>query len=75
MICFAVVTEIDQWNKNRYVHCFKPTFLKLCPHIRPGQQRNPIDFGHWVKGQGHWGQMCQNCFRLVLQNICDKKIL
>ena len=21
------------------------TFLKLCPHIRPGQQRNPIDFG------------------------------
>ena len=26
-----------------------PTFLVLCPHIHPGQQRNPIDF----KGQGH----------------------
>ena len=24
------------------------TFLKLCPHIRPGQQRKPIDF--WVTG-------------------------
>ena len=32
-----------------------PTFLYLCPHIRPWQQRNPIDFGV---------TMCQNCFRL-----------
>ena len=40
-----------------------PTFLKLCPHIRPGQQMNPIDFG--VKGQGHWGQMCQNRFQPI----------
>jgi len=22
-----------------------PTFLRLCSHIRPGQQRNPIDCG------------------------------
>ena len=34
------------------------TFLKLCQHIRPQQQRNPIDL--WVKGQGHRGIICQN---------------
>ena len=32
------------------------TFLKLGPHIRPGEQRNHIDFGLKCK-------MCQKCFR------------
>ena len=47
----------------------RPTFLKLGPHIRPGQQRNPIDFG--VKGQGHQGQMCQNRFRSITGECLD----
>mgnify|MGYP007091346231 CR=1 FL=1 len=40
------------------------TLLKLCPHFRPGQQRNPIDFGALGQRSRSLGQMCQNCFRL-----------
>ena len=29
-----------------------PTFLKLAPHIRPGQQKNPIDLGSKFKVTG-----------------------
>ena len=41
-------------------------FLKLSPHIHPDEQMKPFWFwGYWVKGQGHRGQMCQNCFRSI----------
>ena len=35
-----------------------PTLSKLGPHIHPGWQRKHI------KGQGHWGQICQKQFRI-----------
>ena len=48
----------------------RPTFLKLGPHIRPGQQRNPIDFfGHWVKGHGDRDQMCQTVSDCLSSNF------
>ena len=52
---------------------FSPlNFIKLCPHICPGQQRNPIDLGgHWVKGQVHWGQMCQSSFQSITWECLD----
>ena len=40
-----------------------PTLRKLGPHIHPGWQRKPI------KGQGHWGQICQNCLSNNFENV------
>ena len=36
-VCLSINNSRTPW----------PTFLKLCPHICPGQQRNPID---WITG-------------------------
>ena len=65
-ICWSVCLSVCNFFVSRMPW---PTFLKLCPHIRPG---NPLDFGgHWVKGQGHQGQMCQNCFRSINRERLD----
>ena len=40
-----------------------PTVLKLCPHIGPGQQRNPIDFA--VTGSKVTGSNMSKLFQVV----------
>ena len=56
-ICRSVCPSATFLFLINYTRTPWPTFLKLGPQIRPGQQRN---CGHWVKGLGHQRQMFQN---------------